>query len=66
MFSFPFILQAQSLNDIWFVDYNKDNKLLVYPLTIFKGYKDDWDEGVMDLYKNVCNGRYGCYVGYKL
>ena len=62
----PFILQAQSPKDIWFVDYDKDNKLLVYPFTIFKGYKDDWDEGVMELYKNVCNGRYGCYVGYKL
>lgn len=61
-----FILQAQSPKDIWFVDYDKDNKLLVYPFTIFKGYKDDWDEGVMELYKNVCNGRYGCYVGYKL
>lgn len=62
----PFVIQAKSPKDIWFVDYDKDNKLIVYPFNIFKGYQDDWDKGIMEVYKNVCNGRYGCYDGYKL
>ena len=56
-------------NDVYLknkFDYDKDNKLLVYLFTIFKGYKDDWDKGVMELYKNVCNGIYGCYDVHKL
>ena len=59
----PFIFEAHSIEDIWFA--NEENNLIsIYPLYVFKGHKDDWDKGEIEIYKNFINGKYGCYNGY--
>ena len=32
-------------------------------MLIFKGSYDLWDTGKDEVYKTICNGRYGCYDG---
>lgn len=58
----PYILTAKEPDDIWFASVNEDNIISVYPLKIFKGYKEDWEQ--KKTYQYVLNGRYGCYVRY--
>ena len=63
----PFILQAKTSDDIWFVNYKKyyndksKNKsgISIYPFSIFKGYIDIWNEGIMNVYKQTINGKFG-------
>ena len=61
----PFILQAKNPNDIWFANYNEESsQTSIYPFTIFKGYIDVWDKGVMNVYKKIINGCYGNFGVY--
>ena len=60
------VYKAKCLKDIWFLDCNgkdEEYKESIYPLFVFKGSRDDWDEGLDIIYKNICAGRYGCYDG---
>ena len=60
------IYKAKSIDDIWFIDFSgKDStyKESIYPMTIFKGSKNVWDNGLDEVYKMVVGGRYGCYNG---
>ena len=60
------IYKAKSINDIWFIDYNGKGltyKESIYPMTILKGSKNVWDNGLDEVYKMVVGGRYGCYNG---
>ena len=60
------IYKAKSIDDLWFIDWIwKDDtyKESVYPLTIFKGSYNKWNEGLDEIYKYIVNGRYGCYNG---
>lgn len=58
----PYILTAKEPDDIWFASVDKDNIISVYPLRIFKGYKEDWEQ--KKTYQYVLRGYYGCYVRY--
>jgi hypothetical protein len=60
----PFVLQCNNPYDLWFCDTNNENEIQLYSLVGFKGYKEAWGDGVDNIYKNVINGRYGCYEGY--
>ena len=73
------VYKAKQLEDIWFLDcvgskYNERDewssdlevntyKESIYPLLVFKGSKDDWNNGLDRIYRNLCGGRYGCYDG---
>lgn len=61
------VYKAKQIEDIWFLDWcggiNSDYKEWIYPLTVFKGSHEAWDEGIDRIYRNICNGRYGCYDG---
>ena len=58
----PYILTAKEPDDIWFASVDKDNIISIYPLKIFKGYKEVWEQ--KKTYQYVLSGRYGCYVRY--
>ena len=60
----PFILQCNNPYDLWFCDANKDNEIQLWSFIEFKGYKETWSKGIDKVYKEVINGRYGCYEGY--
>ena len=60
----PYILTAQSPEDIWFAVRNNDNKIAIYPMRAFKGYKEKWNEGVYAVYRFIVHGRYGGYYKY--
>lgn len=60
----PFILQCTDSYDLWFCDTNKEGEIQLYSFVEFKGYKEAWDKGIYVVYKEVINGRYGCYEGY--
>lgn len=62
------IYKAKEIGDIWFFDwsggaagtvYNE----FIYPMTIFKGSQEEWNNGLDEIYKTICNGRYGTYDG---
>ena len=64
------IYKAKKIEDIWFFDWSGSDKEgfppykeSIYPLTIFKGSHDKWEEGLDAIYKMICNGRYGTYDG---
>ena len=57
----PYILTANSPQDIWFAQRTKENKIRIYPLRIFKGYKERWEQGVYKIYIDTISGRYGNY-----
>lgn len=61
-----FILKAKHPFDIWFVDVcgTDTEKVTCWALSDFKGHKEDWEQGIWNVYKNYCNGIYGCYKGY--
>lgn len=60
----PFILTSKSVDDIWFAAKTHDEKISIYPLRVFKGYQDDWKNGVDYIYRNYINGNYGARGGY--
>ena len=57
----PYILTAKQPEDIWFAQRNRDNKIAIYPMKVFKGYKEKWDEGIEAVYRYIAEGRYGDY-----
>lgn len=62
------IYKARDIQDIWFIDWSRGAaetiyEEFIYPMTIFKGSKEVWDSGLDDVYKTICNGRYGTYTG---
>lgn len=58
------IFKANNIDDIWFCNENcQTDKICLYPMTIFKGSKEKWNEGIIEVYKFICNGRYGTYDG---
>lgn len=60
------IYKAKRIEDIWFIDYSgKDESYeeFLYAMADFRGSRDVWDKGLDEVYKTICNGRYGCYDG---
>lgn len=60
------VYRAKQLEDIWFLDCvgkDDDYKEFIYPLFAFKGGQNIWDEGLDRVYRDICNGIYGCYDG---
>ena len=60
------IYKSKNIEDLWFIDWigkGESYKESIYPITIFKGSQEKWDEGLDEVYKYIVNGRYGCYDG---
>lgn len=62
------IYKAKDITDIWFIDWGggvagTTYKESIYPMAIFRGSKEVWDSGLDNVYKTICNGRYGTYDG---
>lgn len=60
------VYKAKEIDDIWFFDWSGQGDIYkerIYPLTIFKGSHEVWEEGLDKVYTNIVNGRYGCYDG---
>lgn len=65
------IYKANNIEDVWFFSYvgSKEIETLpeyqefIYPMSIFKGSRKVWNDGKDDVYKIICNGRYGAYDG---
>lgn len=65
------VYKAKDIRDIWFAEWfgSKDDKGFspykesVYPMLIFKGSRDVWNEGLDAVYRMIVNGRYGTYDG---
>lgn len=64
------IYKADNIDDVWLFDWNGNDELgvcayqeFIYPLGIFKGSHEVWKGGKDELYKMICNGRYGTYDG---
>lgn len=57
----PYIFTAKQPEDIWFAQRNNDNKIFLYPMKVFKGYKEKWNEGIQAVYHYIVQGRYGDY-----
>lgn len=64
------IYKANDIEEIWFFDYKGSYEMelhpyqeFIYPMTIFKGSHKVWEDGKDEVYKMICNGRYGTYDG---
>ena len=60
------IYKANKIEEIWFCDWiGKDDtyKESVYPMTVFIGCDEVWNEGLDKVYRMIVSGRYGCYDG---
>lgn len=60
------IYKAKQIEDIWFLDWigsGVNYKEWVYPMTVFKGSHEIWNEGLDRVYRMIVSGRYGCYDG---
>ena len=57
------IYKANKPEDIWLFNINGYNKEVIYPMLIFKGSNQIWEAGKDEVYKTICNGRFGCYDG---
>lgn len=64
------IYKAKDIEDIWLFDWKGNDKFgvcqyeeFIYPVCIFKGSREVWNDGKDELYKMICNGRYGTYDG---
>ena len=60
------IYKAKQIEDIWFLDWvGKDDNYRewIYPMTVFKGSHEIWNEGLDRVYRMIVSGRYGCYDG---
>ena len=55
----PLLLTAKTPDDIWFAARTRDNRVSLYPMKIFEGYENKWNEGIYAVYKYVISGRYG-------
>ncbi len=65
------IYKANDIKDIRFFVYQGTNEVktlppyeeYIYPMSVFKGKQKVWDDGKDEVYKIICNGRYGTYDG---
>lgn len=64
------IYKADNIEDIWLFDWKGNDELgicpyeeFIYPVCIFKGSREVWNDGKDEMYKMICNGRYGTYDG---
>lgn len=65
------IYKANNIDDVWLFDYIGSKEVdtlpeyqeFIYPMVIFKGSKKVWNDGKDEVYKTICNGRYGTYDG---
>lgn len=65
------IYKANDIKDVWFFDCQGTDEIeslptyeeFIYPMCIFKGSQKVWDDGKDEVYKIICNGRYGTYNG---
>lgn len=60
------IYRAKQIEDIWFADCSGEGnsyKESIYPMTIFIGSRDVWNNGLDFVYKTIVAGKYGCYDG---
>lgn len=65
------IYKANDIKDIWLFDCQGTDEIetlplyeeFIYPMCIFKGSHKDWNNGKDEVYKMICNGRYGAYNG---
>lgn len=64
------IYKADDIGDVWLFDWEGNDELgvctyheLIYPLGIFKGSHEVWNNERDEIYKMICNGRYGTYDG---
>lgn len=65
------IYKAGDIGDIWLFCYSGTNEIktlppyqeYIYPVCIFKGSHKVWEDGKDEMYKMICNGRYGTYDG---
>lgn len=57
------VYKAKQIEDIFFFDCNGYDKEALYPMTVFKGSYDVWEEGLDKIYRMIVSGRYGCYDG---
>lgn len=65
------IYKVNNISDIWFFDYHRMDEPdefssyeeFIYSMFIFKGSDKVWKDGEGEVYKTICNGRYGTYDG---
>ena len=62
------VYKATDIKDIWFLEcWGSDRfppyRECIYPMTVFKGSHDLWNSGKDEVYKMICDGRYGGYYG---
>jgi hypothetical protein len=60
------IYRAKKIEDIWFCDCIGEGdsyKESIYPMSVFIGSHDVFNEGLDKVYKMIVFGRYGCYDG---
>lgn len=64
------IYKANDIEDVWLFDWKGNDELgvcpyheFIYPLGIFKGSYEVWNDGKDEVYKMICGGRYGTYDG---
>lgn len=65
------IYKANNIEDIWLFSYQGTDEIetlppyeeYIYPVSIFKGSRKVWEDGKDEMYKMICNGRYGTYDG---
>ena len=62
------VYKAKEISDMWFFDWSGGSagtvyQELIYPMNIFKGSQEIWNNGLDEVYKIICNGRYGTYDG---
>lgn len=65
------IYKADNIEDIWLFCYRGTDEIktlpqyqeYIYPVCIFKGSHKVWEDGKDEMYKMICNGRYGTYDG---
>jgi hypothetical protein len=58
------VYKAKQIDDIWFAEQSAGNhKISIYPMTVFKGSEEVWEQGLDKVYKTIVGGQYGCYNG---
>lgn len=60
------IYRAKKIEDIWFYDWSGKGdcyKELIYPMTLFIGSDEVWNDGLDKVYKMIVSGKYGGYDG---
>lgn len=60
------VYKVNNPEDVWLFscvseDTPSKYKGYIYPFLAFKGSRRLWEDGKEAVYRNLCNGRYGCY-----